>query len=56
MTEYQTGLIEILVRARYARTAEERARFFRIAEEWSERARAVEQVASDYESLPEAGF
>lgn len=50
LTEYQTGLIKILMRARHARTAEERARFFTMAEEWSERARAIEQLASDGKS------
>lgn len=43
MTPYQKRLLEILARAKKARTEEERARHFRTAEELSERARAAEE-------------
>lgn len=43
VTEYQRRLVETLVRAKYARTEEERARFFANAEKWSVRVRDAEQ-------------
>lgn len=39
VTVYEKQLLEALARAKCARTEEERARFFRTAEELSERAR-----------------
>lgn len=43
VTEYRNCLLEILARAKYARTEEERARHFRSAEELSARARDTEK-------------
>lgn len=43
VTEYRSCLLEILARAKYARTEEERARHFRTAEELSARARDTEK-------------
>jgi len=44
-TEYQRRMVETLVLAKYARTEEERARYFTTAEKWSARAREAEQCA-----------
>lgn len=54
MTSSQRRLLEALIRAKYARTKEERAAFFRTAELWSERAREAEESGRDDESLAEA--
>lgn len=43
VTKYQRRLIDTLVRAKYAKTEEERARLFSTAENWSARAREAEQ-------------
>lgn len=44
-TDYRVQLLQTLVRAKYARTEEERARHFSAAETWSARAREAEQRA-----------
>ena len=47
VTAYQRRLLETLARAKYARTGEERAHFFRIAEEWSKKARETAELGRD---------
>lgn len=56
MTEYQRRIVETLVRAKYAGTEEQRAQFFKTAEEWSERAREAEEPGCDDENLGEAAL
>jgi hypothetical protein len=56
VTKHQQQLIELLARAKRARTEEERAHFFRIAEEWSQRASEADDPGCDNEILTKAGL